>query len=138
MKYIPLYQGYIYHFCAGQFLEGIKKDGIRLGKVPYGIPHDETRMRIKFINGYQWLTSNPEFKQSWNEGSSLTYDRTEYRITINLPQAVRFDLVKWTDFGKDNLLYNDLSAFGDPENWYLFKGVIIPYWILKIERNPKP
>lgn len=130
--------GLLYHFCAERFLKSIRKNGIRFGKIPYGIPYDETRMKVKFLTGYQWLTSNPEFNQSWNENSSLSYDRTEYRITVNLPNEVRHCLLKWTEFGKDNPLYNDLSLYGDSENWYLFKGVVIPYWFSKIESKRQP
>ena len=129
MEYRKLYEGHVlYHFCASQFLTGIKKRGLRHGKIAFGT----LEKGIKLISGYQWLTSNGEFQQTWNEGSTLAYDRTECRITIILPKVEKFNLFKWTEFGKDNPLFNDMNSFGDPENWWLFKGVIIPYWIADI------
>jgi len=137
MKERKLYEHRIlYHFCPDHLWPSIKKKGLRLGKIPTGesLPNSEL-FNVKLIHGYQWLTLNPEFKQSWNEGSSLPYDRTSLRLTICLPKAELFNLFKWTEFGKTNPLYETLSSFGDPENWYLFKGVIIPYWIINVNHK---
>ena len=131
MDYLKLYEGKtLFHFCASQFLPGIKKSGLRFGKIPFG-----TMDNIQLINGYQWLTTNAAFLQTWNQYSTLPYDRTECRLTIILPNAEKFNLIKWTDFNKDNPnpLYDTLNEFGDFENWYLFKGVVIPYWIADIK-----
>lgn len=130
LKYRPLVDKHIfYHFCAEQFLSSIRKEGLKIGRMPWGTLDGG----VKLIPGYQWLTSNPEFQQSWNEGSSLKYDRTECRITIILPVAVRFSLHKWTEFKDKNPLYETLSCYGDPENWYVFKGTVIPFWISDIK-----
>lgn len=132
--YKPLFKDkYLYHFCAKQFLPSIRKNGLRIGKMPWGAGEN----RIKLLPGYQWLTSNGEFQQSWNEGSSLPYDRTEVRLTISMPASIAFSLIKWTDFKNENPLYETLSAYGDPENWYVFKGTIIPFWIRDIQYKPQ-
>lgn len=131
LRYRKLFDGKVlYHFCASKFWPSIKKNGLRYGRIPWGGDNG-----IKLIPGYQWLTTNAEFKQSWNEGSSLPYDRTEFRITIMLPNVEKFNLYKWTEYEKENPLYETLSSFGDPENWYLFKGVIIPYWMVALEKK---
>lgn len=133
MEYRKLFEGTLYHFCAGKFLPSINKTGLRYGRIPFS----SDGQRIKLLPGYQWLTSNPEFTQSWNEGSTLQYDRTEYRLTIILPTSVRFSLIKWTDYNKDNpnFLFDTLNEYGDFENWYLFKGVVIPYWIANVHNK---
>lgn len=133
MQYRKLFEGTLYHFCAGKFLPGIKKQGLKYGRIPFS----GDGKSIDLLSGYQWLTSNPEFQQTWNEGSHLPYDRTEYRLTIILPTAVRFSLIKWTDYNKDypNALFDTLNAFGDFDNWYLFKGVVIPYWIADVHNK---
>jgi hypothetical protein len=65
----------------------------------------------------------------------IPYDRTELRLTIALPKVERFNLFKWTEFGKYNPFIEDLNSFGDPESWYVFRGVIIPYWITDIHKK---
>src|ERR1700689_2131136 len=74
----------LFHFCAPQFLEGIKAEGLTLGMTP--IARGEG---IVFIPQQQWLTSNPSFDQSWNARVMVKYDRAAYRIEVSIPQEHR-------------------------------------------------
>lgn len=69
----------LYHFTNRMFLFGIMKEVIRLGMIPVS-------MKPEFVTGYQWLTVNPDFQQSWNGRVLVKYDRAEIRLTIEVPQ----------------------------------------------------
>jgi hypothetical protein len=114
-------------------VESIRKKGLTLGKFPLlGDGH------ITFIDGFQWLTDEPDpAKQSWATGRFLPYDRTAYRLTVNIPmnQAAR-KLYKATAFVKD--LPEEKREFVDAwegsEHWYIYKGAIPPKWITASQR----
>lgn len=116
----------LYHFTSPVHLPGILKEGITKGVIPLsGLPFP------KFLTGYQWLTTNPNFKQSWNEGSTLPYDRNAYRLTIKIPNFHILKIKRWTQVcHKLTPLADDLNGFGDPENWRVFKGVVRLQWIV--------
>ena len=60
----------LFHFCAPQFLDGIKREGLTMGRTPY-----LKNGRIEFLLLQQWLTLNPSFEQSWNGRVLVKYDR---------------------------------------------------------------
>lgn len=131
----------LYHFTAKYLLKGIMDYGIRFGKVPVfgqGRKKDEYEF-LNFIKGYQWLTTNPDFDQSWAKQSYLKYTRNDYRLQILIKQRENNKLVKWTEFAKKNshripeATHGFLKLQGaDTQNWYLFKGVIRPDCIVQI------
>lgn len=95
---------------------------------------------VKLIPGFQWLTKNKSFDQSWTDPklSTLPYQRNEYRITIKVPRASRKNLIRWLDYFEQKLKGSEASVlndFGDPENWYLFKGIVESKWFKKIHKN---
>ena len=125
----------LYHFTSRHHIEGCKKEGLRLGMIPVAINPP------RLIPGFQWLTKRKRFSQSWcdPEYSSLPYSRNEYRITIKIPRAHRKNLARWLDYFERKLKDTEakvLNEFGDPWNWYLFKGIVAPEWFKKINRNP--
>ncbi len=123
----------LYHFCAGQFLEGIKKEGLTKGMIPV-----INGNKVSFLNNCQWLTINPSFNQSWQEQSSLEYHRNDYRITIKIPTDDR-RLVKWDWMCQVPHLQESatiMNSYGDPENWYVYLGIVKTNWFREIIPNP--
>lgn len=125
-------QNRFYHFTPRWMLESIKKQGISEGKLVI-----QTNPP-KFKGGHQWLTINPDFNQSWCEYSMLPYDRSEVRIEVAIQKIAH--LYKWTQFGEKMAgkeMFDTLSEFGDPENWYIYRGIITPMWFLNIDYKCK-
>lgn len=130
-----------YHFTAKHLLGGILQHGIRFGKIPIfsdGRKEGEYKFRY-FIKGYQWLTTNPDFDQAWAKQTYLKYNRTDYRLQIVIKHRDKNNLIKWTEYLKkhgDRIPQATVNALklpegSDPENWYLYKGVIRPSWIME-------
>lgn len=118
----------LYHFCTKESLESIKKEGLTLGVIPV-IKGDQ----VNVSQGFQWLTSNPSFVQEWDQGN-LPYKRTDCRITVKIPKTNE-SLIKWTDLCNAGLLKETaaiLNSFGDPENWYVYKGRIKPNYFREV------
>ena len=123
----------LYHFTSRHRLEPVLRHGLTLGLTSIVAGGEVTR-----IPGYQWLTRNPAFRQSWNEASLLPFDRTAYRIEIAMPLSARSQLLPWP-LWRDELGWRMLPGFdrhGDPENWCLFKGVVPPAWFRHLLPNP--
>lgn len=136
----------IFHFTAAHLINPIKEHGLSLGMMPW-IP---MKKGIKFVRGFQWLTMNPNWKQSWCERTEFTrlpYDRNAYRITIVLPESLKTRVVLWTQFisasgmgnnPKQAELARDLNACGDPEHWLLYTGILHPRYFVAVDKNPEP
>jgi len=124
----------LYHFTSPFHVEGCCKEGIRKGSIP--IRHNG---RIGLLPNWQWLTSNPDFKQEWanTEFSTLPYDRTAFRITVVIPKTAIQRLHKWLDVCDRLPIDPCMNEFGDPENWYVFRGRIKPGWIRQVEEKGK-
>jgi hypothetical protein len=125
----------LYHFTAAHLLVGCLKDGLTLGRVPYisGESHP-----LQLLEGFQWLTVNPSFTQSWCDPqySSLSYPRNAARITAEVPKLYQKRVLKWLRFCKGNRLAISLNAYGDPENWRLYRGNVSPEWFVGYAWNP--
>lgn len=123
----------LYHFTAERFVSPILKQGITRGVMV------KTFKPLTFLFNKQWLTKNPYFKQDWAIGSGiLPYKRNEVRLTVKIPFE-NYDLCKpWTQM---QFLTPDvakqLSAYGDPENWWIYQGEIPPKWIVKVTKSEK-
>lgn len=120
----------LYHFTSPVHLDGCLKEGITKGMIPL-----LENGQVTVISGWQWLTSNPKFNQSWAEFSSLPYDRTAYRLTVNIPKSAMGNLSKWLDICKTMPFLPDLNTYGDPENWWVLKRRIKPGWIRGVEKK---
>jgi hypothetical protein len=123
----------LYHFTSDKHIAGCLKDGLTKGVTYAG--HDG--YGVHFLDHTQWLTANSKFNQSWNQGSTLPYDRNANRLTICIPKEYTQNVVEWVSFGPSMVpaTYKELSMFGDPENWYIYMGDVPPEWI--IERTKK-
>ena len=114
-----------YHFTARHRLEPVIRHGLTLGSMP--VIDGGTILRIP---GYQWLTKQTCFRQSWNEASLLPFDRTAYRIEIAIPRSARRQLLPWPHWKAEmgERMMPGFDTHGDPENWLMFKGTVPPAW----------
>lgn len=121
----------LYHFTAKRFIESILKAGLTKGVMV------KTISPVTFIFNKQWLTKNPEFNQSWlNPNSQLKYKRNEVRLTIEIPIKQTQNCQPWSQMRfLVPLVADELSAFGDPENWFIYQGNIKPEWIIDVYQN---
>lgn len=121
----------LYHFTAKRFLASIQKQGLTKGVMVKSIAPPT------FIFNKQWLTKNPSFDQSWSIGTGrLPYKRNEARLTVEIPTEALQNCKPWAQMQfLTPLVAKELSAFGDPENWFIYQGKIDPSWIKKIDFN---
>jgi hypothetical protein len=123
----------LYHFTPRHRLEPILRHGLSRGLTPVVIGGKLVR-----IPGYQWLTTNPDFRQSWNDASLLPFDRTAYRIQLAVPRSAAPQLLPWPNW-KAELGARMMPGFDshcDPKNWVVFKGTAPPTWFTHIMPNP--
>jgi len=122
----------LYHFTAQHLLNDCLRDGLALGCIPLSVEPP------KVIPGFQWLTKNGRFDQSWCRHSTLPYRRNDFRIVVRIPKCQKRNLIHWLLYCEMKKIASakDLNAFGDPENWYLFRGIVRPEWFKKVSRNP--
>jgi len=122
----------IYHFCSARDVKAIRRQGIRLGGVYISKPGDAKSVEI--YKGYQWLTLDPEKKnQSWATRHLVKYDRTAYRLTVELPDdAVLYD----RDGLEAEIPGSGILFDGWPgsENWRVYHGWILPEWITACDK----
>lgn len=123
----------LYHFTAEHLWERIKTEGLTKGGVVQSLFPPKIKM------GYRWLTKNPEFQQSWNAQFMVKYDRAAVRITIEIPGGVcNPRLICWEHYGRELTLpetYAGLNRYGDPQNWYVFKGNIPTVWFTEVTKR---
>lgn len=126
-----------YHFTSPYHVIGCRREGLWLGAVPY---LDNRGISYDFHYNMQWLTTNPDWNQSWARGSDrLPYHRNAFRLTVRIPRRHGFAVSRWLNC-KDKM-YGDgtreiLNAYGDPENWFLCEGLVRPAWIIAVDENP--
>jgi tetratricopeptide (TPR) repeat protein len=120
----------LYHFTSTRFLKSIMLEGLNKGYI-----QTKKEKPTKLKEGYIWLTSNNNFIQSWclREFRSIPYIRSTVRISLEIPKQHYENLHKWMDWGKQFDSYDNLSSFGDPENWYVFHGIIPPSWFIQLD-----
>lgn len=127
----------LFHFCSKVHVRSIKTEGLTKGSIPLC---NEDGFPVSKIPGLQWLTSNPDWGQEWEAGSSLPYRRNDFRIVVSIPKSHRDKLMKWDVLCEqvDSLADTAkvLNAFGDPENWYVYADRIKPGWFRGIDSHP--
>ena len=125
----------LYHFTPAHLLHGCISNGLSKGSVPHQSRKQRQDGSVCLIYGYQWLTLNNKFTQSWCEGGTLPYDRTEYRLTIVIPKLRQRNVLHWLDVCKTNQMAQELNSMRDAENWVLYKGIVRPQWIVAVDRK---
>ena len=120
----------LYHFCGKDFLSGIKRDGLTKGAFPI-----ETGRGLKLCRMRQWLTEDPDpKKQSWATQRLLRYSRTDYRLTITIPDRYTGNLIRATDYVRNMPKERRMVVTDWPgsEKWRIYVGTIPPEWITDI------
>ena len=123
----------LYHFCPAHFLPAIRKEGLTKGMIP--VFKENT---AEIVPGFQWLTLNKSFDQSWEKNGSLPYRRNEYRITVKIPKKDN-NLIPWLALCNHTELrpyIEPLNECGTPENWFVYQGRIRPGMFRGIDLNP--
>lgn len=125
----------LYHFTAGVFIDKIRHDGLTKGVLPWNL---NRQGRPTFKSPFQWLTTNPDWAQTWCLLGSLPFARNAHRITVHVPEPQRQHLLKWTELCQrcqpDSASEINLAG-GDHENWWLFHGRIPASWFLAVDVN---
>jgi len=155
----------LYHFCPQHAIAGIRQKGIVKGALPWNrdafgehqmIRHMretswtarqiarhrelEAKGTLPRTPGFQWLTTNPNFEQSWCFLGDLEFPKNAYRITVLIPpeKTVKPYVLEWPDLCKrcrpESAEELNTKAT-DWENWRLFYGPIPPSWFLEVQRN---
>lgn len=118
----------------------ILEKGITKGVLPWSM---DAQGRVGFVAGWQWLTVDPDWMQSWarpKAHSAVTARRDEIRVTVSIPSALMPRLMKWEDLARAYQPQSDAFIRSHPEwrYWRVFRGPIPPKWFLAVERNPTP
>ena len=125
----------LYHFTPEHLLFGIKQEGICKGKIPVLLGHTTV---LGFMNG-NWFTANPAWLQEWcnPEYSSLPYDRSAVRLTLDFPED--FPVIQWEKFavGKLSTTAKILGEFADPSNWWISEDPVPVDFIQAVDFKPK-
>lgn len=130
----------IYHFCADRHVKRILHEGLRIGGVM--VP---SATGFRMIATYIWLTldSNPKH-QSWATRSMIPYSRTDWRLTIEIPEADAQRLMD-RDALEAEIPGSEALFIGWPgsENWRVYHGFIPKEWIvavddMRVEAKVKP
>lgn len=125
----------LYHFAAAHMLDGIRAEGLTRGCIPrFGADGKP----VALCMGWQWLTDNPAWEQSWNTREYVPYSRTACRLEVCIPKTARQRLKRWLDvcaeFGPWTA--DILNVGYTPEEWFVFHGRIPPAWFRGVARNP--
>lgn len=120
-----------YHFTAERFLMSILREGITRGVMV------KSMNPPSFLFKKQWVTVNPDFEQAWSKGTGrLPYKRNEVRLTVEIPDNKEINCKPWSQMKfLTPEVADDLSRFGDPENWWIYQGEIRPEWISEVTRK---
>jgi len=122
----------IYHFCTGSMKDSILREGLTQGGFPiFSEEGCEVLLR------YQWLTTEQDpQKQSWATQNMINYSRTEYRLTISIPDSYHKKLIRAVDFvkGMPEKAQEIVTKWAGSEKWYVYHGIIPPKWIVGCHR----
>lgn len=121
----------LYHFCAAKHIKSILQQGLTKGVLAEPTPDG-----FRIYYGYTWLTVDPDpGKQSWATRNAIKYDRTAWRLTIEIPDAEcsrLYDPLSITAHYPDcDLLF---TGFPGSESWRVFRGRIPKEWIKEANR----
>lgn len=113
----------LYHFTSRQNALKIRKEGLTKGL---------TLLKSGLMANTQWLTSNPSVEQEGIKGVLKIVDRTEARITVNIPAHLLCNILTFDQFC--DLHRGDLMDYFDTEpeitkDWYVYMGVLRPLWL---------
>lgn len=127
----------LYHFTCSHFIDNVRICGLNRGWMCVVTALGG----VKKLPNRVWLTKEPSFSaQGWATRNTLTCDRTEWRLTIDIPEERTGALSWWPEIRRDGRFDREwLDAFeevGGSENWHVFAGVIPRSWITAIDAKP--
>ncbi len=128
----------LYHFCGEKFLPSILKNGISEGRTPIIKTCVDDPDSFELIGWHirtQWLTINPDpQKQSWATRESISYSRTDYRLTVWVSVASIHKVLTPAQAIKAMKVAPMLfEKFSGSEDWRIYRGVIRPESITAVE-----
>ena len=122
----------LYHYTGTEHVRGIQLEGIRKG----GWYWQDGSM----INGVQWLTTDPDWRQSWATMQITHCDRSEARFSIVIPKHHRNKLLPWKkaaiQLGATEGYIREFERPGH-EHWFVFFGSIPRGWLRSLELREK-
>lgn len=131
----------LYHFTSNVLLPRVERDGLTKGAVPWTLTDEG---KVQMMTKLQWLTVNGDFfDQSWDDGVGMTgaiMRRTDWRITIEIPNLAEAHVVPWLKFAEQHNLpvqqhYRE-RGFTGQRHWCIFRGSIPRAWFVERMKNP--
>lgn len=120
----------LYHFCPAHLKDSILLEGLTKGCFPL-------MESGGLVRNVQWLTSERDPKQqAWATKNLISYSRTAYRLTIDIPDSRWKKLLKSLDWvsvfpeGDRKIV----TEWRGSEAWYVYLGKIPPKWIVGCRR----
>lgn len=131
----------LHHFTSNVFLPRIEKEGLTKGAVPWALTKEG---KVTMMTGLQWLTVDGDFfDQSWDDGLGMTgaiMRKTDWRLTIEIPNLAEFALVPWLKFAEHHnlpvLQHYKERGFTGQKHWWVFRGKIPRSWFAGRIKNP--
>lgn len=143
----------LFQYTALHHVTEIWKHGaIDKGGIP--VPDASGKFLAGHVPGWQWLTDDPEWHQSWATQITLHCDRTECRMVLEIPVLELHRLKRWdavaAEFGYPPDLAKAFAEIGGgtvhsvagtstpstSSHWFVFQGPIPITWIVGLERRP--
>lgn len=133
----------VYHFTATHHAAGIARDGeMHGGVIP--IPSADGQYLDAVEHGWQWLTTDPTWRQSWATALKADCDRTEVRLTIEIPLVDLSRLKRWDavapEYGYTPPIAERFAKLGggsgDTSSWRVFRGSLPADWITAVDARP--
>lgn len=116
-----------YHFTSKSAAQRIRQTGLLLGMTPYvGGTMKHT----------QWLTTDDDPSQEGLRGIRKIVDRTEARVTVQIPDSHMENVLSFEDFCASfrskyqRLMLPYFNSFPElTKDWYVYIGTIPKQWI---------
>lgn len=132
----------VFHYTATHHAREILVSGaISRGHIP--VPDAAGEYLAGHIPGWQWVTTDAEWRQSWATRIKHNCDRTEVRFVLEIPLLELHRLKRWdavaANYGYTPDLAQQFAEIGggkDSSHWYVFQGPIPAAWIVDLERRP--
>lgn len=129
----------LYHFCSERDYKRIQREGISKGMIAImpGNGSEDSFKGVAIHTNWQWLTYDPDpAHQSWATRNLISYSRTAYRLTLDVPQEEAEARLYDRERLKKIIPEADYLFEGWPgsECWRVYQGYIPSKWIVLAER----
>lgn len=132
----------VFHYTALHHARDIIVSGaISKGAIP--VPDAAGEYLVGHVPGWQWVTTDADWRQSWATRLHHTCDRTEVRLVVEIPLLELHRLKQWdkvaADYGYTPAIakaFAEINGGTDSSPWFVFQGPIPTRWIVDQERRP--